>query len=103
MLGILPNQLRSLLRISTPNFGQAFDDIALTLFCHGYQIWKLRKTMMFRYWKQIAREDWKPHPVYRKKKKNAIIQEQEKCRSPFHYLNRFQHIPTPCPCSHNIV
>jgi hypothetical protein len=105
-LGILPNQLRNILKLWTPNFDEAFDDIAWTLFFHSYQIWKLRKRLMSRYWKNIAQEEWKPYPV-RRKKKTSIIQEQEKCRSPFHFLERHRNLsqqrPTPCPCSHNFT
>ena len=75
-LGILPNQLRNILKLWTPNFEEAFDDIAFTLFFQSYQIWKSRKSMMSRYWKSIAQEEWKPHPIKRKKE-TPIIQEQK--------------------------
>ena len=105
-LGILPNQLRSILKLWTPNFEEAFEDIAFTCFFHSYQIWKFRKRLMSRYWKNIAQEDWKPYPVKRKKE-TPITQERKKCRSPFHFLERhqnlYQHRPTPCPCSHEII
>ncbi|MGH2639248.1 MAG: hypothetical protein ACRDF4_08230, partial [Rhabdochlamydiaceae bacterium] len=105
-LGIHPNQLRNILKLWTPNFEEAFDDIAFTLFVHGYQIWKVRKSMMSRYWKSIAQEEWKPHPIKRKKE-TSIIQEQKKCRSPFHFLERHLNLckqrPTPCPCSHDVI
>lgn len=103
ILGILPNQLLYILKETTPRFDEAFDDIAYTLFVHGYQIWKLRKTLMTKYWKEIAREEWKPYPVKRKKTTSKAL-EQEKCRSPFHFLERYRNLsqqrPTPCPCSH---
>ena len=106
ILGVLPNQLLYILKQQTPKFDEAFDDIAFTLFFHGYQIWKLRKTLMSKYWKEIAREEWKPYPVKRKKK-TSIIMEQEKCRSPFHFLERYRTLskqrPTPCPCSHEVA
>ena len=57
ILGVLPNQLRSILKEQTPKFDEAFDDIAFTLFYHSYQIWKLRKTLVSKYWKEIAQED----------------------------------------------
>ena len=59
-VGILPNQLRSILKETTHNFDEAFDDIAYTLFFQAYQIWKTRRTMMSRYWKDIAQEEWNP-------------------------------------------
>ena len=105
-LGILPNQLRNILKLWTPNVEEAFDDIAFTLFFQSYQIWKVRKSMMSRYWKSIAQEEWKPHPIKRKKE-TSIIQEQKKCRSPFHFLERHLNLckqrPTPCPCSHDVI
>ena len=68
IFGILPNQLRYLLKDITPKFDEAFDAIAYNLFFAGYQIWKLRRSMMSRYWKSIAQEEWKPHPVKPKDK-----------------------------------
>ena len=65
-LGILPNQLRVILKERTPKFNEAFDDISFTLFRHGYQIWKLRKSMMSIYWKEIAQNEWKIYPVKKK-------------------------------------
>ncbi len=98
-LGILPNQLRNVLKLWTPNFDEAFEDISFTLLFHSYQIWKVRKRLMSRYWKSIAQEDWKPYPA-KKKKETPITQEQKKCRSPFHFLeqhqNLYQQRHTPC-------
>ena len=54
-LGILPNQLRNILKLWTPNFEEAFDDIAFTLFFQSYQIWKSRKSMMSRLEKHCTR------------------------------------------------
>mgnify|MGYP001365068229 FL=1 len=105
-LGILPNQLRNILKLWTPNYDEAFDDIAFTLFFHSYQIWKVRKRLISKYWKNIAQEDWKPYQP-KKKKETPITREKNKCRSPFHFLERHQNLyqqrPTPCPCSHNIT
>ena len=42
-VGILPNQLRAILKDSTPYFEEAFEDISYTLVFHSYQIWKTRK------------------------------------------------------------
>ena len=42
-LGILPNQLRIILRNVTPQFEEAFEDISCLLAVHSYQIWKTRK------------------------------------------------------------
>ncbi len=42
-----------------------------------------------------------------KEEKRNSTQEQKKCRSPFHFLERHQNLyqqrPTPCPCSHNVT
>ena len=93
VLGILPNQLRDLLKTTTSTCDEAFEDISFTLFWHGYQIWKLRRSKVNRYWKEIARNEWKPH-------------KEEKCRNPFHFLSRHRNLSqqrrTPCPCSREV-
>ena len=51
ILGILPNQLRNILKLTTPRFDEAFEDI--TLIWHSYQIWKLRVSKIDNYWKKV--------------------------------------------------
>jgi hypothetical protein len=96
-LGILPNQLRSLLKGTTPSFDDAFVDISSTLVQHSYQIWKLRKALLTRYWKKIAREEWKPHPDKKR------LKEKKECVSAFHFLQRHCNLSkqsvTICICS----
>ena len=60
LVGILPNQLRAILKDSTPYFEEAFEDISYTLVFHSYQIWKTRRRLMSKFWKEIAPEDWNP-------------------------------------------
>jgi hypothetical protein len=86
VLGILPNQLRDLLKTATSTCDEAFEDVSFTLFLHGYRIWKLRRSKVNRYWKEIARDEWKPHSA--KKSSNKHHLEEEKCRNPFHFLSR---------------
>jgi hypothetical protein len=104
VLGILPNQLRDLLKATTSTFDEAFEDISFTLFWHGYQIWKLRRSKVNRYWKEIARNEWKPHSA--KQSRNKYKLEEEKCRNPFHFLSRHRNLSqqrrTPCPCSREV-
>ena len=61
---------------------------------------------MSRYWKNIAQEEWKPYSVNRKKKTPEAL-EQEKCRSPFHFLERYRNLSqqrlTPCRCSREVT
>ena len=59
-VGIIPNQVRLILKETTQHFDEAFEDISFTLLSHGYQIWKTRKRLMSNYWKEIAPEEWKP-------------------------------------------
>ena len=106
ILGILPNQLRNILKLTTPRFDEAFEDISSTLIGHSYQIWKMRVSKIDKYWKKVAQSEWKPYTP-EKKRKSIIDQEKEKSRSPFHFLIRQRNFSTqrrtPCPCSHEIT
>ena len=97
-LGILPNQLRVILKDITPYFDDAFEDISSTLLWYGYQIWKTRKKLMSKFWKEIAPEDWKPFSNKRVK----IPHHQADCTNPSHFLKRYCKLssqrPTPCGC-----
>jgi len=101
VLGILPNQLRDLLKTTVSTCDEAFEDISFTLFWHGYQIWKLRRSKVNRFWKEIARDEWKPHSAKQSRNKHKL--EEDKCRNPFHFLSRHRNLSqqrrTPCPCS----
>ena len=104
VLGILPNQLRDLLKTTVSTCDEAFEDISFTLFWHGYQIWKLRRSKVNRFWKEIARDEWKPHSAKQSRNKHKL--EEDKCRNPFHFLSRHRNLSqqrrTPCPCSREI-
>ena len=80
-VGILPNQLRLILKETTQHFDEAFEDISFTLLWHGYQIWKTRKRLMSNYWKEIAPEEWKPFS----KKRLKLTHAQINCKNPFHF------------------
>jgi hypothetical protein len=96
-VGILPNQLRVILKETSQHLEEAFEDISYTLTWHGYQIWRTRKRLMSNYWKQIAPEEWK---LYSKKK---VSSDEKNCGNPFHFLKRHCKLSsqriTPCPCS----
>ena len=105
LIGILPNKLRSLLKLNNQdNYDQAFEDISKTLFWQGYSLWNKRKHLVSNFWKNIAPEDWKPHQKqhrHAKKRLEAIIASG--CNNPFHYLTKYTDLskqrPTPCHCS----
>jgi hypothetical protein len=105
LLGILPNQLRGLLKSGGQDADIAFDDISMELFRHGYRIWIQRKRLNKNFWKNIAPNEWKksykePGRTTRKKLEQKIL--SDKCRNPFHFLARHKNLskipPTPCRC-----
>ena len=108
LLGILPNQLRELLKSGGQDADIAFDDISMELFRHGYRIWIQRKRLNKNFWKNIAPNEWKksykePGRTTRKKLEQKIL--SDKCRNPFHFLARHKNLskipPTPCRCFTN--
>ena len=70
VLGILPNQLRYLLKISNGDGNTAFELISKEMFWSSYMIWKKRKKFMSVFWKNIAPDEWKLHGVPSKKEKD---------------------------------
>ena len=95
-LGILPNQLRILLR---PNMGKCesvLSELQDVCFWGGYQIWRVRKAMMKHVW-----ESMRPRKMKQKRKK--IAESVSACKSPFHFLIKFTDLShqriTRCPCS----
>jgi hypothetical protein len=73
MLGILPNQLRDLLKLHNPaNYDVAFEDFSRELFWHGYKIWLARTERSNYFWNNIAPEWWKPHHKEVKNSKSRI-------------------------------
>ena len=76
LLGILPNQLRGLLKSGGQDADIAFDDISMELFRHGYRIWIQRKRLNKNFWKNIAPNEWKKsykEPGRTKRKINVAI------------------------------
>ena len=55
LLGILPNQLRTLLKeTGYENREEALLDLSRTLFFAGFRIWNKRQQLASRFWKDIA-------------------------------------------------
>ena len=106
LLGILPNQIRHLLRLSGQDVDVAFGDISMELFWLGFGIWSQRKIYNDRFWKNIAPDQWKISPTKTigrpAKNRSALKSIADKCRNPFHFLKRRQMLssirPTPCVC-----
>ena len=107
LLGILPNQLRTLLKETDyENREEALSELSRTLFFAGFRIWKKRQLLASRYWKDIAPQNRQlVHPKYRKRKKRKIEDNisASNCKNPFHFLHRHCNLskkrPTKCPCS----
>ena len=72
-LGILPNQLRTILKRLTDHHAEAWLDISKTLFWSGYAIWKRRQILVKKYWREIVPEEWKKNSLQKKKKRKTMI------------------------------
>ena len=106
MLGILPNQLRTILQASTDKPEEGWYDISKTLFWSGYEIWKKRRRLVKAYWNNIAPNEWKKNKkekdktLSRKKKKRS---NPSQCVDPFHFFPKSNDFtkqrPTKCKCS----
>jgi hypothetical protein len=100
VLGILPNQLRTLMKESMEDTEVALLDIRKTLFLSGYKVWKKRKLLVNRFWNKIAPEEWKVHGIKSRKKKKKNVSH---CNNPFHFLKKHSDLSkqkeTRCPCS----
>ena len=104
ILGILPNQLRTLLKESGfEHREEALLDISRSLFFAGFRIWTKRQQLNSEYWK-IAPENRKNNKFKKSKRKKQLYDAalQSKCKNPFHFLvrhcNLSQQRPTKCPC-----
>jgi len=95
-LGILPNQLRNLLRHHMGRCESVLSDLQSICFWGGYQIWQLRKAKMKQVWESL-----KPPKLKQKRKKNG--ENVSACKNPFHFLTKFADFShqriTRCPCS----
>jgi len=103
ILGILPNQLRTLLKESGHDRREeALLDISRTLFFAGFRIWTKRQSLNSTYWNEIAPENKNFKTVKRKKRRLDAATSQSKCTNPFHFLVRHSNLslqrPTKCPC-----
>ena len=107
VLGILPNQLRRILKLAKyPDPQEVLTDISRTLFFAGFRVWSRRQFLAKQYWKSAAPEN---RQLNSKKKRGRVHQIEEKvaqskCKNPFHFLKRHANLsqqrPNRCPCSH---
>ena len=106
VLGILPNQLRTLLKESGhENREEALLDISRTLFFAGFRVWTKRQQLNSHYWNQIAPENKKikiKAAKRRKKYRSDSSASYSKCMNPFHFLVRHSNLSperaSKCPC-----
>ena len=102
LIGILPNQLRTLLKKhDMKDREQALDDLSISIFWCGYRLWKKRKRLISLFYKNSAPDEWKCNIKESKSRKKR--KKLKTCRNPFHYLERFcnlsEQFRTPCACS----
>jgi len=105
LLGILPNQLRTLLKETGHEYREeALLDLSHTLFLAGYRVWEKRQQFAHRYWKNIKQPQLNGIVKKKKRKRNNKDEKisESKCRNPFHYTRRYDNLsnqrPTKCPC-----
>jgi hypothetical protein len=108
VLGILPNQLRTLFKEygHSDDIEVALEDISRSLFFAGFEIWNKRQMLGSKYWKDVAPET-RNDPIARKGAGKAQQAQDKsarsKCRNPFHYLRKVSTLstkrPTRCPCA----
>ena len=101
VLGILPNQLRKIMRLTDVDAEKAWTDLSKTLFWQGYNIWCTRKHLMRRFWKETAPKEWiKKRKKDRRKNKTLNVSQ---CHDPFHFLRKIddssKERSTKCFCS----
>jgi hypothetical protein len=102
LLGVLPNQLRTLLKkYELKDREQALDDLSMSIFWCGYRLWKKRKRLISLFYTNSAPDDWKNG--YKESKSRKKRKSLKNCPSPFHYLERFCNLSgqrrTICICS----
>lgn len=105
VLGILPNQFRTLLKETGHDFREEFLlDLSQTLFLAGFRVWKKRQQLASRYWNEVGQRQKKGNVKQKKRKRNNKEEKmtESKCQNPFHYLRRHSNFskqrPTKCPC-----
>ena len=91
VLGILPNRLRRVLKVSRhPDPEAALTDLSRTLFFSGFRVWSKRQVLAAQYWKSVAPENQHAN-ISGRKRKNVNSEEkaaQTNCKYPLHFLKR---------------
>ena len=103
VLGILPNQLRTLLKeFGYQNREEILLDISRTLFFAGFHLFTKKQEKNLEFWKNINPENKKIRIPKSKKSKLESVSLQSKCTNLFHFLARHSNLskqrPTKCPC-----
>jgi len=106
LLGVLPKNFRAILYTSIEKPEEACKDISKTLFWSGYRIWKQRKFLNARFWKEIAPDEWKikgkEKKSTRKRKHNKGF-NSENCHNALHFFPKMfdftKQRPNRCKCS----
>jgi hypothetical protein len=88
MIGILPNQLRQVLKRVNQN-DNGFEELSKELFWKGYGIWKIRKRLMSNFWKNIAPDEWKLHKGKIHRKRITRKKREKKLRKNIHVKTHF--------------
>ena len=106
LLGVLPKNFRAILYTSIEKPEEAYNDISKTLFWSGYRIWKQRKVLNTRFWKEIAPDEWKKKGKEKKstrKRKHNRGLSSENCRNALHFFPKMfdftKQRPNRCKCS----
>ena len=91
-LGILPNHLIQLLRLTNPKeLPQIVNDLRFTTFWATYSIWTKRQSLNRTYWKIIPEccklVKNKTTTLEKKRKRRTKKAELDACQNPFHYLS----------------
>ena len=110
ILGILPNQFRTLLKESGHEHREdALLDLSRTLFYAGFRIWTKRQLLAKQKWNDI--EKIRMYGTSKKRGRKRKYEKENKtfesnCTNPFHYLKRYKNLskqrPTRCHCR-NII
>src|ERR1700722_19346917 len=101
VLGILPNQLRSLAKEhKMEHIEDSLIHLSDVLFWEGYEIWKKRKSLVKNFWENIAPKDWK---VNKESKSRSKRKFRLNCKNPFHFCEKISDLSkqrrTVCACS----
>jgi hypothetical protein len=106
ILGILPNQLRTLAKSHDMEHTEdSLELLSEVLFWEGYEVWKKRKLLISNFWRNIAPNDWKMESKDKKEKKGKKGKRkmQPNCKNPFHFCEKQADLSskrrTICACS----